>query len=304
MGDGSSKGEKMSRGLRILFLILTFSLSSSPFFAKAENLSETKATGIGFPQQEVVTYESDGLTLKAYLYKPQGKGPFPAFIWNHGSEKNPSDGRKRAGFWTAHGFVFFPPIRSGHGDNPGDYIGDEQKEVRAMFGGRKRLAFQQVTKLHERANDDVAAAFRWLKTQSVVDPKRIVVAGGSFGGIQTVLTAERDARLNLGVKCFVAMSPAPMSWSPGWAARLSQAVRNSKAPIFLLQAQNDYNLGPSQVLGPQVDAKGFPSRHKIFPTHVLPGGDPNDHQQGHGKFFGDPSAWQEDVLNYLKDCHV
>src|SRR4029434_8912983 len=197
MGDGSSKGEKMSRSLRILLLILTFSLSSSPFFSQAENLSETKATGLGFPQQEVVTYESDGLTLKAYLYKHQEKGPFPAYIWNHGSEKNPSDGRKLARFWTDHGFVFFAPIRSGHGDNPGDYIGDEQKEVRAMFGGRKRLAFQQVTKLHDRANDDVVAAFRWLKTQSVVDPKRIVVAGGSVCGIQTVCAAGREARLIL-----------------------------------------------------------------------------------------------------------
>jgi hypothetical protein len=86
---------------------------------------------------------------------------------------------------------------------------------------------------------------------------------------------------------------------------LSQVIRSSKAPIFLLQAQNDYNLGPSEVLGPVVDAKGFPSRHKVFPTHIDPTKNPQDpRQQGHGLFFADPSAWQEDVLKYLKDCGV
>ncbi|MFO1519095.1 MAG: prolyl oligopeptidase family serine peptidase [bacterium] len=256
------------------------------------------------PQPETVYYESDGLKLKAYLYKPQGNGPFPAYLWNHGSEKNPNNGQKIAKFWLDHGFVLFAPIRSGHGDNPGDYIGDLQKALRQNGLNRRENAGQTV-KLHERANDDVVAAYKWLKGQSFVDPKRIVVAGGSYGGIQTVLTSERDAREKLGVRAFIPMSPAAMSWkNPVWAVRLSQAVRNSKAPIFLMQAQNDYNLGPSEVLGPLVDAKGFPSRHKIFPIHVLPGGDPNDHRQGHGKFFGDPSAWQADVLQYLKDCGV
>ena len=35
----------------------------------------------------------------------------------------------------------------------------------------------------------------------------------------------------------------------------------------LMQAANDYNLGPSNPLGPIIDAKGFPNRHMIFPVH-------------------------------------
>lgn len=259
----------------------------------------------GLPQPETVTYMSHGLTLKAYLYKPVGQGPFPAYLWNHGSEQNPSDGRKLAKFWTERGFVFFAPIRSGHGGNPGAYIGDEQKAVQGS-GKNKKQSFSRIAKLHERANDDVVAAYQWLKGRPSVDPARIVVAGGSFGGIQTVLTAERDGREGLGVRCFVAMAPAAMSWGKGflWGPYLSQAVRVSKAPIFLIQAENDFSLGPSNVLGPIVDAKGFPSRHKVFPPHIVPGMAPDDHQQGHGRFFMDPPAWQEDVLAYLKDCGV
>ena len=277
----------MRNKIRFVLALISFAfaLQSAPLFA------------------ETVTYSSQGLSLKGYLYKPAGQGPFPAYIWNHGSEENPSDGSKLAEFWNAQGFVFFAPVRSGHGGNPGEYIGDQQKAL--QVGVKKRgQKFPEVLKLHQRANEDVVAALQWLKQQSYVDAKRIVVAGGSYGGIQTLLTAGRDGKEKLGVLCFIAMSPAAMSWGNGqlWGPALTQVIQSSTAPIFLLQAENDFNLGPSEVLGPVVDAKGAPSRHKIFPPHVVAGMAPDDHRAGHGKFFGDTSAWQDDVLKYLKDC--
>src|SRR5689334_10909887 len=39
-----------------------------------------------------VTFTRGDLTLVGYLFKPQGDGPFPAIIWNHGSEQNPDQG--------------------------------------------------------------------------------------------------------------------------------------------------------------------------------------------------------------------
>ncbi len=263
-----------------------------------------EASPADLPQPETITYKSNGLDLKGYLYKPAGKGPFPVYLWNHGSEADPKEGRKVAKFWLSQGFVYFAPIRSGHGGNPGEYIGDEEKTLKEE-GKPNRMTAKLKVGLHEKANEDVVASIKWLKKQSFVDTKRIVVAGGSYGGIQTLLTAESDAREGLGIRCFVAMSPAAMSWGNGkiWGPRLTQAIQNSKAPIFLLQAENDYNLGPSNVLGPVVDAKGSPSRHKIFPPHFDPTKTPQDpRQQGHGLFFGDPSAWQEDVLKFLHDC--
>jgi carboxymethylenebutenolidase len=255
----------------------------------------------GLPAPEVVHYSSGGLSLKGFLYRPAGKGPFPAVLWNHGSEANPGPDRNVAKFWLGQGFVYWKPLRSGHGGNPGPLLKDQQE---AIFAGPGTHAekFQRIAALHQKANDDVVAALRWLQSQPFVDAKRIVLSGGSFGGIQTLLTAERDAREPLGVKCYLAMGPAAMMWNADWSERLSKAVRTSRAPIFLVQAQNDFNLGPSEVLGPLVDAKGAPSRHKVFPTHLSPGGDPSDHQQGHGYFFLDPGAWEKEVLAYLRDC--
>jgi len=278
---------------RYLLLSTIVSTGVSHAFAQQSSL----------PKPDTVFYESNQLRLKGFLFKPQGQGPFPVYLWNHGSDKDPGPASRQAKFWTDHGFVFFAPVRSGHGDNPGNYIVDEEKKIRTE-GLNMADAFKLRVKLHEKENDDVIAAINWIKQQAFTDTKKIVVAGGSYGGIQTLLTAERDAANPTGVICFIAMSPAAMSWSDRWAERLSLAVKNSKRPVYLMQAENDYNTGPSEILGPLVDDKGFPSSHKLFPPHLINGRDPADHGQGHGGFFNDPAAYQSEVLQFLKDCVV
>src|ERR1051326_7728989 len=64
-----------------------------------------------------VSFTSHGLTLAGFLFKPDGPGPFPAVVWNHGSEKNPGGGPQFdavAGIFVPHGYVVFAPIRRGH----------------------------------------------------------------------------------------------------------------------------------------------------------------------------------------------
>jgi dienelactone hydrolase len=255
----------------------------------------------------VITYTSNGLQLKAFLYKPEGAGPFPVVFWNHGSEADPSPDRALAAFWVSRGAIYFKPVRSGQGGNPGTYIVDQEKTILDAVRAKKitiATAGPQIIALHQKANDDVVAAYSWLIGQQYVDKSRIVVGGGSYGGIQTLLTAQKNVKQKLGIKCFVAMSPAAESWSSYWSTFLTAAVKATTTPIFLLQAKNDYNLGPSTTLGPLVDAIGFPSRHMIFPAHPSNTGDPNDPGAGHGEFMTDPSAWGADVLAYVEDCQV
>jgi hypothetical protein len=214
-------------------------------------------------------------------------------------------------------------VRSGHGDNPGPYIGDETApiiaKVQAARANPKTTAaelqrlYDQLTALHKKANDDVVAAFRWLVSQAYVNAGRIVVMGGSYGGIQTLLTAEANQEDHLGIRGFIPMSPAAESWEfgkprprdPGhenpeantaFAHYLTDVIRKSEGPIFLMQAHNDYSLGPTTYLGPVVAARGAPNRCAVFPTH----GSPTDHKQGHGGFFMDPSAWAAQVWDYLQ----
>ena len=79
------------------------------------------------PDPQVFSYQSNGLTLKGWISKPAGTGPFPVIFANHGSEQQPIRDKALAAFWVKQGFIYFKPIRSGHGGNPGPYIGDEIK---------------------------------------------------------------------------------------------------------------------------------------------------------------------------------
>ena len=78
----------------------------------------------------LVKYPSGQYSLPGYLYKPAGVGPFPAVIWNHGSERNPKEQPELAKFYTQQGYAFFLPIRHGHGRAPGVYIGTMQDDLR------------------------------------------------------------------------------------------------------------------------------------------------------------------------------
>jgi dipeptidyl aminopeptidase/acylaminoacyl peptidase len=59
------------------------------------------------------------MTLQGWIYKPAGKGPFPAVLYNHGSDKAPGWFPTLGKYWTSKGYVFFVPHRRGHGRSPG-----------------------------------------------------------------------------------------------------------------------------------------------------------------------------------------
>ena len=259
----------------------------------------TTAAQAGTRERLQVTFPANGLTLAGCVVKPAGPGPFPAIIWNHGSEQNPPCGRRFVSdLYVSHGYAVFYPIRHGHAGSPGEYIGDAIK--RAMQDHRRREdGNAEVVKIHEFYNLDVQAAVAWFKHQPYVDSTRMVVTGLSFGGIQTLLTAEKG----LGVKAFVAFAPAAMSWDGNEALRhrLLEAIRKAPAPIFILQAHNDYSLGPSDFLGPVTRDKGAPNDAKVYPDH---GKTP---QEGHGGFALDSAGvqtWKDDVLAFLARAGV
>lgn len=120
------------------------------------------------------------------------------------------------------------------------------------------------------------------------------MSGVSFGGIQTLLAAEKG----LDVRAFAAFAPGAMSWRwvTGLDARLEAAVQHAQAPVLIVQAQNDYNLAPSQVLGPLLEKEGK-GRAVVFPAFGT------TEQEGHGAFAcraEGTAVWGATVLGFLK----
>jgi hypothetical protein len=87
----------------VLFSFFLFLLLASPLLLLAA---------------DVVSFPSGELTLQGVLYKPEGAGPFPAVVYNHGSA--PGMLSKQAfealgPVFASRGWVFFGPYRRGQG---------------------------------------------------------------------------------------------------------------------------------------------------------------------------------------------
>src|SRR5947208_9334504 len=74
---------------------------------------------------ELIAFPSGDLALKGFVWKPEGPGPFPAIVWNHGSEKLPGTVGSIAPFFVSRGYTFLVPHRRGQGRSPGAYIMDQ-----------------------------------------------------------------------------------------------------------------------------------------------------------------------------------
>jgi carboxymethylenebutenolidase len=234
-----------------------------------------------------VVFPSSGLDLRGYLWEPSGHSPSPAVLYNHGSEKLPGSKPLLGAFFTAQGFAFFVPHRRGQGLSPGQYISDFVAQ--APPAQQNQVVVDQLV----AQTDDVAAALTYLLSLPEIDHSRIVVAGCSYGGIETLLVSERD----LPIHAAVDFAGAAESWAgnPLLQTRLIAAVDHARDPIFFLQAMNDYNLAPSLTLSGEMARMGRPYQVKIYPPYGT------TVEDGHGGFCTNaPDVWGTDVLAFLR----
>ncbi len=269
-------------------------------------------TGTAFGQPprsiagQLAEIPSGNLRLKAFLWKPTGKGPFAAVLFNHGS--GGPDAAHTAGMpiteaaerlaplFVNHGYAFLYLFRRGHGPSAGQgpFIQDVLQREEAARGkeARQHLQFDLVTTDHLQ---DVLAALSFLKAVPGIDSHRIAVAGHSFGGQLTLLAAERDRT----VRAAVAFGAAAASWnrSTELRERLLTAVRKATAPIMLVQAENDYSTAPSRALGEELKRLNKPHLVKIYP----PVGQSLD--DGHNLLYKAIPQWEDDVFKFLNQ-HV
>lgn len=234
---------------------------------------------------ELVAFPGGVEGLGGWFWWPEGQGPFPAVLYNHGSERLPGDKATVARVFVTEGYVFFVPHRRGHGRSPGPYIGDQQ--LAAPPANRNQV---QVQLLEEQVEDQMAA-LAYLKQLPSVDPVRIAVTGCSYGGIQTILGAERD----VGYRAAVNFAGAAQSWGNSLLReRLVRAVQQIRIPTFLLQAENDYSIEPSLTLAREFERLGKAHQIRIYPPYGTTRDD------GHAGFcFEGGDVWGSDVLSFL-----
>lgn len=244
------------------------------------------------PTPTEVTFPSNDRLLHGFLYKPEGPGPFPAILWNHGSERRPGWLPELAPLFLSKGYVLFIPHRPGHGRSPGDYIMDVLAQA-AASGGRDARDKKMVEVMEAQLKDQTAA-LTFLKGLDYVDAKQIAVAGCSFGGIQTVLMAERG----LGIRVAVDFAGAAQTWreAPRLRERLLKAVGRAQMPVLFIQAKNDYDLAPSRELAAQMEKAGKPHALQIFPNFG------KTNQEAHEFCVHGGEIWASQVFSFLTEA--
>jgi carboxymethylenebutenolidase len=244
---------------------------------------------------EIVSFPSGNLTLHGSLYKPEGTGPFPAVIYNHGSAPGMLS---REAFealgpvFASRGWVFFGPYRRGQGLSAaaGPYIGD-QIAAAEKKGGIRAGAATMVRLLETDHLNDQMAALAWLRKQRFVRPDRVAVAGNSFGGVEAVLGAEKSSYC-----AAIDSAGGAQSWAvaPELHVRMTRAVRHSRAPVFFFQAENDYDLSPSRTLSMEMKDAGKIFEMKIYPAFGA------SVQDGHSFGYFGGAVWADDVFRFLE----
>ena len=119
----------------------------------------------------------DPVTLIMTVYTPDGPGPFPLAVMNHGSSADvPPDQQPRyhltfsAYYFLSRGYAVALPMMRGY----------------AGSGGHLRKHGCDDVATGMEAAKDIRAVIEYLKQQPYVDGTRIVVAGQSFGGWNTL----------------------------------------------------------------------------------------------------------------------
>jgi dienelactone hydrolase len=249
---------------------------------------------------ELVDVRSGELTLRAQVWRPSGRGPFPAVLFNHGSysARDPllrSAPETLGPVFARHGYVFLWLHRQGIGLSRRQGIADGDQFARAFKAegveGRNRVQLQLLE--HEEMNEATAALER-LRARDDVDARRIGVVGHSFGGSLSLLMAARDPE----IRAAVIFGGAAGSWnqSAGLRERLLAAVASMSAPALFVHAENDYSIAPGSALAAEMQRLGKPHALKIY------GAFGPDTRAGHNIVFESVRTWESDVFAFLDAC--
>jgi carboxymethylenebutenolidase len=253
-------------------------------------------------EPDTVVVHSGTAELRGLLWRPRGRGPFPAILFNHGSGRNRRDlerlgpyEQQAAGLgrvFASHGYVFLYLFRRGVGLSADQGTSSITLLDSALAaGGQDARNTLQLQLLETTALSDARAGLAFLRTLPQVNARDVAVIGHSFGASLTLLLAERDS----GVRAAVLFSGSTGSWehSPPLRARLLAAAGRTTVPTFIVMAANDYSIAPAGALDAEMTRLGKPHQVKIYPPV---GQTPDD---GHGFIYSAVPTWEPDVFAFL-----
>ena len=225
--------------LRILITIcMAGFLPLSDAFAQEEPKLDAKLN-----EQIIMLPIGDGsLKLETTIFKPDGAGPFPLVVINHGKASGNPCFQARARYTAASrefvrmGYLVALPNRQGFSKSGGGYI---DPHCNLVSNGRL-------------AAEDIKGALDTLVKREDVDPTRILLIGQSHGGLAVM--AFGGSYQYPGVKGIINFagglrrSDGSCLWESSLVSAFETYGKTSKVPTLWFYGDNDSYWGPADDL--------------------------------------------------------
>jgi dienelactone hydrolase len=172
-----------------------------------------------------------GLEIETTFFKPEGAGPFPLVVINHGKAAGDPRFQARAvypiavRYFLERGFAVALPMRQGFSKSSGSYI-----------GGGCNVGSNGIAQA-----EDVKAALDYFVTQSYIDKTSLLIAGQSHGGLTTMAFGTFDYP---GVRGLINFAGGlRQEQCAGWESVLGRAMgsygKDTKIPSLWFYGDND-----------------------------------------------------------------
>ena len=232
------------------------------------------------PVKSISYKSSDGLVIPAYLTLPVGVPAknLPLVAWIHGGPwgRDVWGYNPYAQFFANRGYAVLQP------------------NFRASTGYGKKFLNAGNNEWGQKMQDDITEGVRYLIAQGIVDPKRVGIAGGSYGGYATLAGLAFTPDLYAAGVSYVGpsnlitlLNSIPPYWesirtvfnermgNPNTEAGKAQLVRQSplnsasriKAPLLVVQGANDprVNKAESEQIVTALRDRGSPVEYLLAP---------------------------------------
>lgn len=264
-------------------------------FAVTPVLADITVREIKIPMTVKGMFSDSHIQLAATEYKPEGEGPFPLLLINHGTPRLQADFSSMKNYlgWQAqlfakHGFVVINAMRRGYGGSDGpwaenyfncgnpDYIGAGLESAK-----------------------DIEAVLEYGRAQPYVDAKHVVLAGHSAGGFGVLALSSLNPPGVVGTISFAggrgSRGPDDVCYDSKLVAAFSHFASTTHVPTLWFYSENDHFFGPALAkrLGEAYQAKGVDIDLEIVPAFA---------SEGHNFLQGRPnvSIWAPTVDTFFK----
>jgi len=252
-----------------------------------QNVGEIFAKQVRIPAKDRGFFSTNDITLEGTLYKPNGSGPFPLVILNHGScFRSDCDATFKwtwmGKFYDQYNFVALAPMRRGRGKSEGSYA-----EPDSCGPGDQDHGLSN-------AIEDMDSIVAYAKTLPFVDLSKIVLLGVSRGGLLSLIYANKRPELAV---------VGTVSFVGGWTSDECDPVFNhsqftelgkssgKRAPSLWIYGEND-RLWSNQSIDSYVRAFDKGDGKLTFRLHPVPGGD------GH-RIPQFSNLWESDLHQFM-----